>query len=316
MRISSAVCTYRQTDLLPGAIESLLGQSLESECYEIIVVDNNSRDGTAGVVAQYQEKVRSTEIRYILETRQGLSYARNTAVGLAKADIVAFLDDDAEADHNWLETLLDVFDHDPDAWIVGGKVRPIWDGERPEWLKDDMLRSLSIVEWGDVMRPLVWPERVIGTNMSFKKQVFSEEGLFATDLGRRGSLLLGNEDTEIQERVHERGKKVIYTPYAVVHHHVPRERMTWRYFWTRGYGNARSAVILAGRQEGPTAMRKILGRALRKLSWALVVTVRRLIGRLVGRGSYLFGTSMEVAHLSGVVVQCVLELLRGDERTL
>jgi glucosyl-dolichyl phosphate glucuronosyltransferase len=248
-RISSIICTYRRPDTLPAAIESLRNQTLSATEYEVIVVDNNSRDDTADIVRKFQGD-GSFLLHYVLESRQGLSHARNTGVRKARADIVAFLDDDAVAESNWLGCLLDVYDKVSDAWAVGGKVLPIWGGERPKWLQDTMLRSLSLVEWGDDERPLKWPERVIGANFSFRKKVFSEVGPFAVNLGRRGHLLLGNEDTEIQERIHELGKLVFYTPRAAVRHHVPVERMTKQYFYNRAYGNGRSKAILTVRSSG------------------------------------------------------------------
>jgi len=248
IRISVVICTYRRPGMLRMAIESLLNQTLAAKEYEIIVIDNNSQDGTRDVVHNYIE-AGSNKVCYVLEEQQGLSHARNTGVRVARGNVIAFLDDDAVADAKWLASLLEVYDSVPDAWAVGGKVLPIWGSERPQWLRDSMLRSLSTVEWGNERRLLKWPERIIGTNCSFRTRVFSEVGLFATNLGRQAILLLGNEDTEIQQRIHELGKLIFYTPHAVVYHHVPRERMTKKYFYSRAYGTGRSQAILTTRQD-------------------------------------------------------------------
>jgi glycosyltransferase involved in cell wall biosynthesis len=277
MRISAVVCTFRQPKTLPAAIESLLAQSLPPELYEIIVVDNNSRDETVEIVEHYV-RTDGPKVEYVLETRQGLSHARNNGVHAAASDIVAFLDDDAVASSEWLASLLEIYDSIPDAWAVGGKVLPIWDGERPNWIEDTMFRSLSLVDWGNEKRPLKWPERIIGTNCSFRKRVFSEIGLFATNLGRRGKLLLGNEDTEIQERIHKLRKMVFYTPQAVVYHCVSRKRMSKTYFYRRDYGGGRSDAILMARHHSYNAvlMRagKIIGHMLPKqclwLAWSIM----------------------------------------------
>lgn len=275
IQISVVICTYRRPGMLGMAIKSLLNQTLAVEEYEIIVIDNNSQDGTRDVVHNYIE-AGSNQVCYVLEKRQGLSHARNMGVRVARGNIIAFLDDDAVADDEWLASLLEVYDNIPDAWAVGGKVLPIWGSERPQWLRDSMLRSLSIVEWGDERRLLKWPERIIGTNCSFRARVFLEVGLFATNLGRRATLLLGYEDTEIQQRIHELGKLVFYTPQAVVYHRVPRERMTKRYFYSRVYGTGRSQAILMSRQRGHIAVLRQAVRIVVEFPYQWLAFVRNI----------------------------------------
>ncbi|MDY6986512.1 MAG: glycosyltransferase [Thermodesulfobacteriota bacterium] len=237
-RVSVVVCTYQNPDSLRNTLDSLAQQTLEQDLFEVIVVDNNSNDRTRDVVASY------SWVTYILEKQVGLSHARNAGLLAARADVVAFIDDDAEASKVWLESLLKVYDSVPDAWAVGGKVLPIWDAEKPKWLTKDYYRSLSLVEWGEESRPLHWPERIIGTNCSFKKRVFSEIGRFDTSLGRMGPVMLGNEDTEIQQRIHRSAHLVYYSPEAVVYHHVPASRMTKTYFRKRQEGTRVSQGIL------------------------------------------------------------------------
>ncbi|MHC4418402.1 MAG: FkbM family methyltransferase, partial [Planctomycetota bacterium] len=118
VRISAVICTYRNPELLGSAIESLVNQTLHRDLFEIIVVDNNSGDSTKRVVERYPG------VRYVLEEKLGLSQARNAGIGAACGDIIAFIDDDAEACRGWLAALLRVYDAVPEAWAVGGKVLP------------------------------------------------------------------------------------------------------------------------------------------------------------------------------------------------
>lgn len=244
IRISVVVCTYRNPVLLAKTLDSLGRQTLSQESFEVIVVDNNSQDDTQEVVARYPM------VRYILEDRLGLSHARNTGVEKARGDIIAFIDDDAEASPGWLQALIKIYDSVQDAWAVGGKVLPIWDSQKPGWLTNEYHRSLSLVEWGDNARALCWPERIIGTNCSFRRQVFTDIGLFDTCLGRIGTALLGNEDTEIQQRIHALDRLVYYAPEAVVCHHVTASRMTEEYFRRREQGTRISKAILELRSQG------------------------------------------------------------------
>ncbi len=301
VRISAIVCTYGHPQLLEEAVRSLQAQSFAGrEGYEIIVVDNKPADGTATMIHDMASE-GPVPLRYLQEAREGLSQARNTGIREAKGEIVAFLDDDAKADPNWLASLLEVYDSNPNVWAVGGKVLPIWDAPRPSWLADTMLRSLSIVDWGDELRTLRWPERLIGTNCSFARQAFSQVGLFSTELGRKGNLLMGHEDTELQRRILSSGKLVVYTPAAVVHHHVPAERMTRRYFCRRARGTGRSEAVLTATRHGRT------GLAVASLRMGLVSFPEQVLALMLAtiRRKDHVSTLQALAHIYGFLSQAI-----------
>ncbi|MEO1441444.1 MAG: glycosyltransferase [Chloroflexota bacterium] len=257
VQVSVVVCTYRRPATLKRTLRSLLNQSLPANCYEIIVVDNNSGDETAALVSEIATGSQ-TLIHYAVEPQPGLSHARNHGVQLARAALIAFIDDDAEADRYWLAALLHAYDAHADVWAVGGPVSGVWAVPRPEWVSDDLLRSLSLVEWGDAPRLLTWPERMIGANMSFRREVFEQIGGFNTRLGRRVDMLLSNEDTELQQRIHAHGKAVFYTPAARVWHHVDAVRLNWRYFVQRSFGHGQSLAILALLEPIPLSLERVL----------------------------------------------------------
>ena len=255
--ISVVICTYRRPDILHMAIESLLTQTLAVEEYEIIVVDNNSQDETAAVINKYIQAYPN-RIRYLEEKRQGLSYARNAGVKAAQGDIVAFLDDDAEANPDWLTVLRRGYDDIPSAWVIGGKVLPIWDVERPEWLIDDLFSHLSLLDWGEKRLKLEKNEHLPGVNCSFRQETFKVVGYFPTDLGRIAESLLAGEEVELIRKVHQLGKTVYYLPQAIVYHHITKERLTKQYFRRHGYWGGWSRAIYNLRTYG-------VGFALREL---------------------------------------------------
>jgi glycosyltransferase involved in cell wall biosynthesis len=304
VRVSCVICTYRRPGFLAGALKSAIQQNLPAHEFEIIVVDNNSGDETPDVVRELA-KLSEAAVHYVFEPKQGLSYARNTGVAKSSSEIVAFLDDDAEADPGWLAGLLEIYDTVPDALAVGGKILPIWEVERPKWISDERLRSLSLIDWGDERRPLHWPERIIGANCSFRKETFREVGLFATDLGRRGEEMLGNEDTEIQERIHELNKLVFYNPDAIVYHRVPEERLTKEYFYGRSFGNSRSRALLMARQGEYKELWKEAFLATVKLPIAYLTILKRLILKREP-----FGARLAVCRSSGFLYEAI-PLLAG-----
>ena len=148
-KISVAVCTYNRAELLRGALQSLVEQSLDKALYEVLVVDNASTDHTSDVVRLFQCANPELEIILVSEARQGLGYARNTGFNNSKGAYVAFMDDDTRSDKNWLKLALDCFEHvRPTPWSVGGPVFPFYDSPKPAWFKDEYETDT----WGDTPR--------------------------------------------------------------------------------------------------------------------------------------------------------------------
>lgn len=302
--VSVVISTYQRTDTLPLALHSLTQQTLSADRYEILVVDNDAAGSAQSVVASIHTEGR-VQISYQVEHAQGLSYARNAGIRAARSDLIAFMDDDAEADPNWLTAILRGFARSDDVWATGGKVVPIWDAERPAWLGDDLLRSLSIIDWGEEERALQWPERLIGTNCAFRRVVFQEVGSFDEALGRQGQALLGNEDTEIQERIHRAGKKVLYLPDAVVRHHIAPARLSKQYFYRRAYGTGRSQAIVDRQRRG----RRLVVHRMRRYLEQLIPKVREAASS--GTAKEAFKRKQVLAYRGGYLRQALVELMRS-----
>jgi len=257
VKISAIVCTYSNASLLRRTLDSLIKQTLPPQEYEIVVVDNNSTDNTREVVRDFEERA-SHQIKYILETTQGLSAARNTGIQQSSGPIISFIDDDAEAAPDWLATVVEAFNQHPDAWGVGGNTFAIWDAERPSWLTDDFLPDLSIQDRGPIKLKLPRQQHLLGTNSSFRREVFAEIGYFPTDLGRVGKNLLAGEEAELCRRIHLHGKSMYHIPNVVVYHHVTTERMTRSYFRKRCYLSGLSRASYVSRTYGISSARNEL----------------------------------------------------------
>lgn len=254
LQISVIVCTYSNALLLRHTLDSLVKQTLPPQEYEIVVVDNNSTDNTREVVREFEERA-SHQIHYVLETTQGLSAARNTGIKQSGGPIISFIDDDAEADPGWLAAVVEAFNQHPDAWGVGGNTFAIWDAERPAWLKDDFLPDLSIQNRGAEKLKLPMQQHLLGTNSSFRREVFAKIGYFPTDLGRVGKRLLAGEEAELCRRIHLQGKSMYHIPKVVVYHHVTPERMTRSYLRKRSYLSGLSRSFYVSRTYGINSAR-------------------------------------------------------------
>jgi glycosyltransferase involved in cell wall biosynthesis len=276
LQISAVVCTYSNASLLRRTLDSLIKQTLPPQEYEIIVVDNNSTDNTPEVVREFQEQY-SHQIHYVLETTQGLSAARNTGIRQSSGPIISFIDDDAEADPNWLAAVVEAFRQNPDAWGVGGNTFAIWDAKRPAWLTDDFLADLSIQDRGPEERKLTRREHILGTNCSFRREVFTEIGNFSTDLGRVGKSLLAGEEAELCRRIHLKGRSMYHIPDVVVFHHVTPERMTRIYFRRRCYLSGLSRASYISRTDGISSARQELKGRWTTLTASFVGDVMRCL---------------------------------------
>jgi glycosyltransferase involved in cell wall biosynthesis len=267
--ITAVVCTHNRVDYLPRALDSLVEQSLPADGYEILVVDNASTDATEDLIQRYCAKY--PHVKYVREEKLGLSAARNRGWRTAKADYVAFLDDDAAACHGWLERLLDAFDRvRPVPGFIGGKVTLDWEMPRPGWLSDDMLSPLAWLDYGEEAR-FLRDEYLWGVNMAFPKRLLEKVGGFEENLGRKGEALISNEETWLQDALSRMGHRGYYRPDAQVSHLVHHSRLSkkWyrrRYFW-QGYSDVLSSA--------PTAT-DISGTSLRHLMKAVGTLLYRV----------------------------------------
>ena len=258
--VSVVICAYtdrRWEDLL-AAVASLRRQTLPP-LETIVVIDHNSE-----LAQQALRELAAATVVENAET-QGLSGARNTGVRIARGDVIAFLDDDAVADDEWLEQLIRPY-ADPSVMAVGGTIDPLWPGSRPPMLPAEFDWVVGCTYAGmpsDTTRV----RNVIGANMSLRRSVFDVVGGFRTDVGRVGTLPLGCEETELCIRVRQLmpGSQVIFEPRARVGHRVTADRTRWRYFRSRCYAEGLSKAVVsrhAGREDGLESERAYATRTL------------------------------------------------------
>lgn len=245
--ISIAIATYNRAGDLSRTLRGLEGiVFLDANAFEILVIDNRSTDGTRAVAEAFGSRF-SGVFRYIYESRQGLSHARNRAVAEARHEVVAFLDDDVDVEAAWLLNLAKAYESG-DYAAVGGRAELVYPTERPAWLGSRDEGYLTKVELGDERRRAA-PDELYGVNLSVKKAWVERVGGFRGDLGRVGKCLIGSEETELLERVESAGGAILYEPSAFVGHRVAPERLNRRWFWSRSFWGHRGDIrILADDQ--------------------------------------------------------------------
>jgi glycosyltransferase involved in cell wall biosynthesis len=234
--LSIILPTYNRVALLRNAIAALLRQTAPSGSYEIIVVDNNSSDGTPEAVAE----IGDPRLRVIREPRQGLSYARNAGIEAARAPIVAFTDDDVEAAAGWVETIVSALDAHPQVDGVGGRVLPAWIRQRPSWLTREHWAPLALQDHGDGRRffDRSRPIGLVGANVAFRRDVFERIGLFSKDVQRVKEGIGSTEDHDFLSRLYVAGGRMLYEPRMLTMARVQPDRYDRGYHrrWHEGHG--------------------------------------------------------------------------------
>jgi glycosyltransferase involved in cell wall biosynthesis len=253
MDITVILCTYNRGNTLAKALESLAASELPGTTeWEVLVVDNNSRDETREVAEAFCRRYPG-RFRYLFEPRQGKSLALNAGIGEARGEVLAFVDDDVTVEPTWLQNLTAPL---KDAeWVgIGGRTvlercfsPPAWLGLRDPHNLGGVLAQFDL---GD--RACELDRAPYGANMAFRKEMFQKYGGFRTDLGPSPSSQIRGEDTEFGRRLLAAGERLRYEPTAVVYHPAPENRVQKDYFLEWWFDLGRALVREWGR--GPAVL--------------------------------------------------------------
>ena len=230
LKISIVICCHsmERIDDIRQAVQSALDQTCPLK--EVIVaVDHNT---------ELIEKLKSElpeSVKLVANSgAKGLSDTRNAGIQSATGQVIAFIDDDAIASKDCMDKLLQQYQV-RSVVAVGGRSVPVWISGRPSWFPEELDWIVGSTYKG-APESVEQVNRLIGCNMSFRREAFKAAGLFSTDLGRTGISGEG-EDSEICMRIRQRmpGTLILYEPNAIVYHKVPPERATFRYLISRSY---------------------------------------------------------------------------------
>jgi glycosyltransferase involved in cell wall biosynthesis len=223
MSVAVVVCAAsdEREDVLRACVRSILeGSRVPDEI--LVVVDQNP-----ALEASVASWLPAT-VRLLRSESRGISSSRNAGLGAASSDVVAFVDDDAVVDSDWLLRVMQPFEASDDVLGAGGAVVPQWGGGR-RWLPDELLWVVGCTYLGhrDDAGPIRNP---IGCNMAFRRRELTAAGSFSREFGKQGDSLNTCDETEVGlrlERVYGPGR-IRFLPAARVRHFIPVTRIGWK----------------------------------------------------------------------------------------
>jgi glycosyltransferase involved in cell wall biosynthesis len=282
-RISVVVCTRDRAASLSRSLDSLARCAPpQSSEWELVVVDNGSRDDTPRTLDAFRDRLPLCVVR---EPRLGLSIARNRGATAASGDYLLWTDDDATVCRDWLRRYEAAFTAHPDAAFFGGPIHVRFEGTPPRWLEASLplvrhaFAGLEALGDGAILDARS-PGLPFGANWAVRRSELLTFG-FDPEIGRHPArLFAGHEESDVLRRITRAGGRGVWLPDASVEHWIDPSRQSRaylrRYYTGVGFVGTRRSLAEEGRATG---LGKQL-RLLRRIAWQdLVYAGARLLGR-------------------------------------
>ncbi len=306
--LSVSICTRGRSDRLKRCLDSVVRLQRKSD-FELLVIDNAPPDHATAELATYYPGVR-----YIVEPRPGLDFARNRALLESTGDLIAYLDDDVVVDSGWLMGLQEAWSENQDAMAFTGLVMPLVLDTRAQVLferRDGFRRGFDKKRFGRELpgNPLYPCGAGIfgaGCNMAFRRDLLLELGGFDEALDT-GAPLPGGGDLDIFYRVIRGGGVLVYEPrYMVFHEHRASEAALRRQYYTWGLGFM--AFVDKSYRSDPDQRSQLR----RLVAWWVKDQTKQLLQAL--RGKHVLPFSMIFAEIRGGIIGLCREYSRSLRR--
>ncbi len=219
-KVSVVICSYNGSRTIRFCLDGVF--KLRYPDYEVIVVDDGSTDALPSIAAQYP-------VRLIRCENQGLSHARNLGLHAATGKVIAYLDDDACPEPDWLNFIVDKLQHGGFVGVGGPNIAPVDDGDTATAVAHSPGGPIHVL-LGDTIA-----EHIPGCNMAFITEALRLIGGFDRQFRIAG------DDVDICWRLQARGWRLGFAPAAVVWH---KRRNSLRAYWRQqlNYGKAEALL--------------------------------------------------------------------------
>lgn len=270
-QITIAICTYNRAGYLKDTLDDLAEQNVGLNEFEILVVNNNSKDGTETVCEIFSKTNPGHNFRCVKEVNQGLSFARNRAAREAQTPVIIYIDDDVKLPQNFVQTALIYIEKRPSTMCAGGRIEVSFDDASPDWIPDELMPMFGLHDLGDEDQfypPTNFPR---GGNMMIRKSIFDVFGYFDTHLGRTGNQLLGSEEKHFFKKLRKNGVEMHYWADLKLTHRIGSNRLEKEYLEEQSVGIGRSERMRLS--ESGLATTKKLGSEIVKLLGSLLLAI-------------------------------------------
>lgn len=250
--LTVAICTYNGAERIPAVLDKLKSQvNTENISWEVVVIDNNSKDNTAQVVQNYQEDWNKPySLKYCFEQQQGAAFARKKAITEANSTLIGFLDDDNLPNSYWVASAYNFGKKHPQAGAFGSLIQGDFEVETPPHFQR-IKAFLAITERGNKTKLYNPKSKLLppSAGLVVRKQAWLQSVPEKCILSGRipGSMLTG-EDTEVLGYIQQRGWEIWYNPDMKIIHKIPAHRLTRDYLisFMRGIGLSRYVTRMIG----------------------------------------------------------------------
>ncbi len=265
--VTVVICTFNRARYLKPCLLALSKQTAPASAFEVVVVDNNSTDQTAEVVAEFTRKHH--HFRYLKETRQGLSIARNRGIVEARADWVAYIDDDGEAFPDCIEEMIVAIERGRyDAF--GGRYYPLYPPGKPSWYLDAFASNEDL---GDVEKLMPKGSWATGCICAFKVSDLKHFGGFPPEAQMMGDALGYGDEVRVQVRMANAGGRLGFLPQVRIYHWVRPNKYRLSFFYKSAFAAGRDSLVAFDHNPSIIGLVKSAGSMLKR---CLVATARLL----------------------------------------
>ena len=253
MICSVCIATYKRPQLLRNLLDSLYAQNLPANVNLQLIVVDNDKDKSAQEIAGEYENINCFTIEYFVQPEKNISSTRNVAVKNSIGEYLLFIDDDEEADKNWIKNYLDALNKYKADGIFG-PVLPVFHDKTPMWMKKSNFFNKECPPSGEEAIFTRTSNCIIRSDI-----IKSVAGPFDSNYG-----ITGGEDTHLFSRLKKKGAKFISCREAVVTEFVIPERTRTRWLFKKSF------------QTGNTATRRMIENAQKRIKRKLELLLRAI----------------------------------------
>jgi glycosyltransferase involved in cell wall biosynthesis len=238
--------TYNRANILERTLNAFVEVERPSCGYELIVIDNGSKDHTAAVIQSFESRL---PLIYVYEARPGKNSALNTGLEYVHGDLIVFTDDDVFPRPDWLSQYERLATEHPDFDLFGGVTLPRWESAPPTWIlawvpmgPTFTISSPTLTEGPSV------PANTFGTNYAVRTKLFHAGSRFDVEIGPRGTSYAMGSETQLIQALFQNGHRIWHSTAPIVEHWVEANKLNkvWILQRAERYGRGQYRLGMEG----------------------------------------------------------------------